>query len=155
MSLSHEKRIANIVGVDSFLMIPFGSRVYGNADYSSDYDYYVIDDTLVDNQEIRNGDINFHTYGWGKFKSLVDSHHVGALECYFVLAEKDQAKLKFKLDGKLLRSSFSATSSNSWVKANNELNWFIVKIIACSRTTLDHILYRCGIVVFFRTILLK
>lgn len=102
----------------------FGSRVYGNYDYQSDWDFRVIAKTSITNQEIKSGDFNIHIMTPDHFQKLLSDHHPGILECFlsperFKIMNED--KFKFNLSIPKLRHSFSHTSSNSWVKSRKKI----------------------------------
>lgn len=103
----------------------FGSRVYGTADNSSDWDFRVIANTSLTNQEVKSGNFNIHIQTPDQFQKLLDDHHPGALECYFAPDKfkiLDNHEFNFNLIIPRLRHSFSHTSSNSWVKCKKKLN---------------------------------
>lgn len=103
----------------------FGSRVYQTSTYSSDWDFIIVANNSVSNQEIRNGDFNMHILTPDEFQKLLTSHHPGMLECYFAPPEfklLESIKFTFKLNIITLRHSFSHVASNSWVKCKKKLN---------------------------------
>ena len=102
---------------DTSFIFPFGSRVYGTNNQSSDYDFYVLSDTANNGTEVRNGELNYHLISKDHFKSMLDQYKVIALECYFY----SNPPFDFKLNKSLLRKEFSSVSSNSWVKAKKKL----------------------------------
>lgn len=113
----HPTRVKNIY--------VFGSRVYGTSTFGSDWDFIVVANTSVSNQEIKSGDFNIHILTPQDFEKNLKNHHPGAIECYFTpnefkLLEKDD--FDFKLSIPSLRHSFSHVSSNSWVKAKKKIN---------------------------------
>jgi hypothetical protein len=117
-------RTAKIQENQLVAVYPFGSRVYGTNNYSSDYDFYVVARGVQSNTEFRNGDLNFHLYTPEDFQNSVNQHRVGALEC--VMQDKDNLlhhsdEFAFRLDLSILRREFSRVSSNSWVKAKKKL----------------------------------
>jgi hypothetical protein len=102
----------------------FGSRVYGTSTYGSDWDFIVIANNSVSNQEVRSGDCNIHIITPSHFEKMLKDHHPGALECYFAPDEfklLETIKFDFKLSIPSLRHSFSHVSSNSWVKCKKKL----------------------------------
>lgn len=102
----------------------FGSRVYGTSTYDSDWDFIMVANNSVSNQEIRSGDFNIHIITPDEFSKLLNQHHPGALECYFAPKEfklMENLKFDFKLNIATLRHSLSHISSNSWVKAKKKL----------------------------------
>ena len=102
----------------------FGSRIYGNYNSSSDYDFIVVANNSVEAIEIKNGLFNIHVYTPDKFKADLEWHRINNLECIFA---PDWAKLKetikydFKLNLPKLRHATSHVSSRSWVKAKKKL----------------------------------
>ena len=113
----HYQRIKTLLKCDEFDMYLFGSQVYGTALYDSDWDYYVIGLGFEVGQEIRNGDLNFHVMNPAHYQALLDQHHVGAVEIFFA----NNTPFEFNVDKTKLRSEFSRTASNSWVKAKKKL----------------------------------
>jgi predicted nucleotidyltransferase len=102
----------------------FGSRVYGTVGYDSDWDFIMIANNAVSNQEIRSGDFNIHVIVPDEFEKMLKSHHPGAIECFFAPDEfrlLETIKFDFKLYIPSLRHSFSHVSSNSWVKCKKKL----------------------------------
>lgn len=98
----------------------FGSRVYGTSKNSSDYDYIVITNTNVNNQEIKHPIVNVHLYTKEHFQEMLNEHKIQALEVYF--NNKDNMKdFIFKLDKSKLRKEISSVSNNSWVKCKKKL----------------------------------
>lgn len=102
----------------------FGSRVYGTSGYGSDWDFIMIANNAVSNQEIRSGDFNIHVIVPDEFAKMLKDHHPGAIECFFAPDEfrlLETIKFDFKLSIPSLRHSFSHVSSNSWVKCKKKL----------------------------------
>lgn len=103
-------------------MYEYGSSVYGNKTNLSDNDYIVItkDKNLV-LPNIKN--VDFNVYTEEEFIKLINDHEITALECLFLSNEKklkETIKWDFTLDVQKLRTSISAKSSNSWVKAKKK-----------------------------------
>lgn len=102
----------------------FGSRIYGNYNSSSDYDFIVVANNSVEAIEIKNDLFNIHVYTPDKFKSDLEWHRINNLECIWA---PDWAKLKetikydFELNLAKLRHATSHISSNSWVKSKKKL----------------------------------
>ena len=102
----------------------FGSRVYGNYNSSSDYDFIVVANNSVESIEIKNDLFNIHVYTPNKYQADLDWHRINNLECQFA---PDWAKLKetikfdFKLNLAKLRHATSHTSSNSWIKSKKKI----------------------------------
>lgn len=102
----------------------FGSQVYGTANHSSDWDFIIVANNSVSNQEIRSGDFNIHIITPYEFEKMLNQHHPGALECYYAPKEfklMETIDFKFKLNIPALRHSFSHVSSNSWIKCKKKL----------------------------------
>ena len=102
----------------------FGSRVYGTSGYDSDWDFIMIANNAVSNQEIRSGDFNIHVIVPDEFEKMLKAHHPGAIECFFAPQEfrlLETIKFDFKISISSLRHSFSHVSSNSWVKCKKKL----------------------------------
>ena len=102
----------------------FGSRVYFNINKNSDWDFIMIANNAVSNQEIRSGDFNIHVIVPDEFEKLLKEHHPGAIECFFAPDKfrlLETIKFDFKLSIPSLRHSFSHISSNSWVKTKKKL----------------------------------
>lgn len=102
----------------------FGSRIYGNYNSSSNYDFIVVANNSVEAIEIKKGLFNIHIYTPDKFKADLEWHRINNLECIWA---PDWAKLKetikydFKLNLSKLRHATSHISSRSWVKAEKKL----------------------------------
>ena len=102
----------------------FGSRVYGTSGYSSDWDFIMIANNAVSNQEIRSGDFNIHVIVPDEFEKMLKAHHPGAIECFYAPQEfrlLETITFDFKISIPSLRHSFSHVSSNSWVKCKKKL----------------------------------
>lgn len=102
----------------------FGSRVYSNINKNSDWDFIMIANNDVSNQEIRSGDFNIHVIVPDEFEKMLKAHHPGAIECFFAPQEfrlLETIKFDFKISIPSLRHSFSHVSSNSWVKCKKKL----------------------------------
>lgn len=114
---------------------PYGSRVYGTHSENSDFDFILIfeddfaknlDDQYLYYKEryLSPGQFleeNYSIYSRSKFQSMLDEHHISALECFF-LPEPDLSfvKFNFKLNLDKLRKSISEKVSHSWVKAKKK-----------------------------------
>lgn len=102
----------------------FGSQVYGTSNYQSDWDFIMIANHNVSNQEIKSGDFNIHVIVPDEFSKMLKAHHPGAIECFYAPKEfrlLENIKFEFKLSIPSLRHSFSHVSSNSWVKCKKKL----------------------------------
>jgi hypothetical protein len=112
----HPVRIKAIFG--------FGSRVYQTASYDSDWDWIVVANTSISNQEIRSGDFNIHVMTPDGFMNCLKDHKTSQVEAFMA---PDEFRLLEDIDISWvpsipsLRHSFSHTSSNSWVKAKKKM----------------------------------
>jgi predicted nucleotidyltransferase len=119
------KRAAKIADVPISAAFIYGSRVYGTATYSSDYDLVVISDQARDGHEIRNGDLNIHLYTPVKFQENLTLHKVVAVECYHApdcYKYGNVERFRWVVDKATLRREFSEKASNSWVKGKKKLD---------------------------------
>lgn len=101
----------------------FGSRVYGTASETSDWDIILIANASSSEVELKSEKFNIHIIVPDVFKKLVEDNHVKAIECLFA---PDWAKLQefpceFELKIKSLRHNYSHTISNSWVKCMKKM----------------------------------
>jgi predicted nucleotidyltransferase len=103
----------------------YGSYVYGTNDDQSDIDYiFVVDHQKEKESQTFAGRFNITSYPAEYFQVLLDNHSVSVLECFF-LPDKSKIELynfQFNLNKAKLRESFSAKSSNSWVKAKKKID---------------------------------
>ena len=102
----------------------YGSVVYGTHKENSDHDLIVV---VKSKKDMINSQYDITQYTEQEFKSSIDSHEISALECLFLAPKhvhKNNLKIEFNLDKSILRTSISAKSSNSWVKAKKK---FIVE----------------------------
>ncbi len=102
----------------------FGSRVYGTSGFNSDWDFIMIANNPVSNQEIQSGDFNIHIIVPDEFSKLLKAHHPSSIECFFAPDEfRILETVKFDWEPSIpsLRHSFSHVSSNSWVKCKKKL----------------------------------
>ena len=104
-------------------VVMYGSRVYGTNHENSDYDFIAVvkdKDKPVD-FPLPKGDVL--VFSEEEFGKRIEQHDVTALECLW-LPEKNilngAVKVDFSLNLGKLRDSFSATASNSWVKAKKK-----------------------------------
>lgn len=103
----------------------YGSRVYGNFNNSSDYDFIVVVKNKKNEQfSDRLINVNFFTYDDHQLR--LNKHEISALEAYFCPEEyivyvDKYFNPSFKLDLVKLRHSLSSKSSNSFVKAKKKL----------------------------------
>jgi predicted nucleotidyltransferase len=103
---------------------PYGSKVYGTADEKSDTDLIMVSDFSheQETQALWPG-IDLTIWTAAKYQRLLNEHDPSALECWFLPYEMAirSREFEFKLDLGKLRRSFSAKSSNSWVKAKKKI----------------------------------
>lgn len=102
----------------------FGSRVYGTASETSDYDILIIAKTPYVEKELVVDNCNIHILTLDRFLEGLKQHHIGRLECLmapqeFILKEEINIPLNIKEVG--LRHSISHTVSNSWIKSKKKL----------------------------------
>lgn len=102
----------------------FGSRVYETASYGSDWDWVVIANTSIANQEIRSGDFNIHVMTQDGFSNCLKEHKTSQVEAFMAPEEfrlLEDIEIEWSPSIPSLRHSFSHTSSNSWVKAKKKM----------------------------------
>lgn len=101
----------------------FGSRVYGTASETSDWDVILIANSANTEVELKSEKYNIHIIVPDVFKKLVEDNHVKAIECLFApeWAKIVEFPCEFNLKIKSLRHNFSHTVSNSWVKCKKKL----------------------------------
>lgn len=105
----------------------FGSRVYGTANQSSDWDIIMVANNSVESTELsglKRGLYNIHVYTPKKFEEDLNWHRINNLECIFApewTKLKESIKWDFRLDNSKLRHSISHISSNSWVKSKKKM----------------------------------
>jgi predicted nucleotidyltransferase len=104
---------------------PYGSRVYGTAEAYSDTDLILVTDFSHDQESQHDWPkIDLTIWTAATFQRLLDAHDPSALECHFLPSDLKicSRHFDFKLDLEKLRRSFSAKSSNSWVKAKKKID---------------------------------
>jgi len=114
---------ANQSDFNVLCVYPYGSRVYGNFNKTSDYDFIIIVKSK-NTEQFSDNLININYYTPSEHQQRLDAHEISALECYFLPEElrlKEISKFRFVLDTVKLRHSLSAKSSNSWVKCKKKL----------------------------------
>ncbi len=112
----HPSRVKAIFG--------FGSRVYETASYDSDWDWIIIANTSIPNQEIRSGDFNIHVMTQDGFMNCLKEHKTSQVEAFMAPDEfrlLEDIDIDWKVNIPSLRHSFSHTSSNSWVKSKKKM----------------------------------
>lgn len=120
-------KITKLNEKDILNVYPFGSRIYGNFNELSDYDFIcVINNKLkkYNNKEIRNGIYNIHLITEENFINNLNNHKIIELECFYLSKEKilqEKRIFTFKLDLKKLKKEILLKSNNSWVKAKNKI----------------------------------
>lgn len=108
---------------------PYGSRVYGTHQPSSDYDYIVVIKsqtvTKIDGVEFVLNDclINLTIYSEQTFAEQIEAHEISCLECLFLDKSNifETVPFKFKLNLQKMRVSISSKCSNSWSVCNKKL----------------------------------
>jgi predicted nucleotidyltransferase len=101
----------------------YGSRVYGNYNKKSDFDFIFVVKKVI-NEQFSDNQININFFTLNDHVNRVKEHEISALETLFLSKEyilKESQVFDFKLDKSKLRHSLSAKSSNSWVKAKKKL----------------------------------
>jgi len=103
---------------------PYGSQVYGTADAKSDTDLIlVIDFSHEQETQAKWPNMDLTIWTAAEFQRRLVDHEPSALECHFLpnqMAIRSR-EFEFSLDLGKLRESFSAKSSNSWVKAKKKI----------------------------------
>lgn len=102
----------------------YGSRVYGTADATSDWDVALVAKTSVEAVEIKDERFNIHVYTWDRWVADLEWHNPKNLECHFapeqaILLEKQRHDLR--INESRLRHAVCHVSSNSWVKARKKI----------------------------------
>lgn len=101
----------------------FGSRVYGTASETSDWDVILVANSSSPEREFKSELLNVHVIVPDLFTKYAYDNHVKAIECLFA---PDWAVLKpfpyvFEYRERSFRHNFSHTISNSWVKCMKKL----------------------------------
>jgi predicted nucleotidyltransferase len=101
----------------------FGSRVYGTASETSDWDVILVANSSSPEREFKSELLNVHVIVPDLFTKYVHDNHVKAIECIFA---PEWAVLKafpceFVYRERSFRHNFSHTVSNSWVKCMKKL----------------------------------
>lgn len=106
----------------------YGSRVYGTAKKTSDWDFIVVvDEKDYTTEQYSDNLINVNFFRFKSHHQRIAECEPSAMECCF-LDDKFILKRQYPLYYKMLninpdklRRAFSAKSSNSWVKAKKKL----------------------------------
>lgn len=104
----------------------FGSRVYGTHTEESDFDVMVTACQMMKHIEIKDPEYNIHIVTPDHFEEELNRHDIHNLECIFapdwaILQNKNDYRVKFKLDlGKLQRYVHNQ-SFNSWNKGKDHI----------------------------------
>lgn len=104
-------------------IIPYGSHVYGTADYNSDHDYIVIvRDGVEHDDQYRTHIGDYSVYSETHFQKLLDEQYIGAIEAFFTNPIQGSLKqFTYKVNLSKLRESISQRASNSFVKCKKKL----------------------------------
>lgn len=106
-----------------FLLIPYGSRVYGTHSDKSDYDFMAIVSRCASTgTEFRHDNVNIHIYTMDDWREQLKAHKIHTLEGYFHPDKQVRKRYDFKLDLSALRNELSAKSSHSFVKAKKKID---------------------------------
>lgn len=126
------REILEKLGIQEELVVniyPYGSRVYGTAEESSDEDYIIVfKSAFLPNGAFRNNAISSEDrtvqavcYSRTGFQDALNNYEIGALECYFLPEEKVvQRKWPFRMskwDTKDMVKSIISKASASWYLA--------------------------------------
>lgn len=105
-------------------VFPYGSRVYGTFEATSDHDYIGIVQSDVDATEeplrVSEG-VEISLYSMAQFTKMIQDHHITALECIWLDSLIPANRFRFKLNPFVLRESISEKISHSWVKGKKKL----------------------------------
>jgi predicted nucleotidyltransferase len=104
---------------------PFGSRVYGTADYKSDWDFIVVVKDGVVYKDIRRSknNININIFSKTSFISTLKRHRMSSLECICLSKDqklKDELNINFHWDIPVLHKYMIEKSLEDWVKAKKK-----------------------------------
>lgn len=94
----------------------YGSRVYGNYNENSDYDFLIIGDFLK-YQEINKNNINVHIFNNKTFQFNLNNYEMRAIECYMApnfAKIKEDNKFDFKLNKNKFKSSILFEINKNW-----------------------------------------
>lgn len=101
-----------------------GSRVYGCNNSDSDYDFIVVTEDKYKSDAVSGEGFDLSIFSRKEWEKEAEENSVDFMECMFL---PDDIKLleeyvpEYKINPKILRSSFSSKSSNSFVKCKKKL----------------------------------
>lgn len=108
---------------------PYGSRIYGTATETSDYDFVVVVKHLTadsDQLDAKDDPITINLYSEASFADRVIKHRISVLECLFLPSDKvikQPAKpVPFRLDKQTLRNSISEKASKDFNQCKKRLS---------------------------------
>lgn len=120
--------VKNLVNTDDnvLALYMYGSRVYQTHKDNSDFDFIMVVNNKDDNhaEKLISQQADVTVYNRHEFEQQIKEHEISVLECLFLDEKyklKEDIKWDFTLELPQLRKSFSAKSSNSWVKAKKKL----------------------------------
>ena len=104
----------------------YGSRVYGTASESSDYDYILVikDNSSFKKEYLKVNNYEYHFVKKSEFEQKLNDHKIDFLECYFAPKEMvffEHFRPKFEIDKWKLRKSISQVCNNSWSKCRKKI----------------------------------
>lgn len=120
------KQIEDACGAPLLALYPYGSRVYGTASETSDFDYIAVVDHEVEsatNLDSPHLNANVTIYSARLFQLKLDEHEISILECFFLpehLILKKTIDFSFTLSLQKLRTAISSKGPNSWVKTKKK-----------------------------------
>jgi predicted nucleotidyltransferase len=127
-------------------VFPFGSRVYGTAEYKSDWDFIVVVNNGVIDKDIRRSSrnqINVNVFTETSFTASLARHRMSSLECIYLPLEqvlKDGKSFPFKFDINLLHKYVIEKSLEDWTSAKKSFecgDMLYIKSIFHATRTLD------------------
>ena len=101
----------------------YGSRVYGTASETSDWDFVVINDNGFDFL-FESDNVDIHYISIETYNNKLKEHDIMALETYYQNIYGEPIKeyeIEFELDLQILRKSVSSVCNNSFVKFKKKL----------------------------------
>ena len=110
--------VSSIVGI-----YQYGSRVYGTAIETSDWDFVVINNNGFDFL-FESDNVDIHYISIETYNNKLKEHDIMALETYYQNIYGEPIKeyeIEFKLDLQKLRKSVSSVCNNSFVKFKKKL----------------------------------